>query len=82
MTDSTTYFGDPIRATYPNGDLIIVNGRPLLIPPNFNLQNEINAAHQGASAPCPPLVGRLRGTWWAHFALPTLHFFSMNASHR
>jgi len=48
MADSITYFGDPIRATYPNGDLIIVNGRPLLIPPSFNLQNQINAAHSKA----------------------------------
>jgi len=65
MADSITYFGDPIRATYPNGDLIIVNGRPLLIPPNFNLQNEINAAHYAATRLPPSL------TWWfdAHYAL-------------
>jgi len=44
MADTIAFFGNPVRATYPNGDLIIVNGRPLLIPPDFNLQNEINAA--------------------------------------
>jgi hypothetical protein len=65
MPDSITYFGDPIRATYPNGDLIIVNGRPLLIPPNFNLQNEINAAHYAATRLYP-----LRTLWFgAHYAL-------------
>jgi len=65
MTDSTTYFGDPIRATYPNGDLIIVNGRPLLIPPNFNLQNEINAAHYAATQ----LPSSLTLWFKAHYAL-------------
>jgi hypothetical protein len=49
MADTITYFGNPIRATYPNGDPIIVNGRFLLVPENFNLQNEINAAHYAAS---------------------------------
>jgi hypothetical protein len=65
MPDSITYFGDPIRATYPNGDLIIVNGRPLLIPPNFNLQNEINAAHYASTRSPLPLT-----SWFdAHCAL-------------
>jgi hypothetical protein len=53
MADTITYFGDPIRATYPNGGPIIVNGQPLLIPPNFNLQTEINAAHYAATRPFP-----------------------------
>jgi hypothetical protein len=44
MADNITYFGDPKRATYPDGKPIIVNGRPLLIPESFDLQNEINAA--------------------------------------
>jgi hypothetical protein len=49
MSDTITYFGNPVRATYPNGDPIIMNGRFLLIPENFSLQNEINAAHYAAS---------------------------------
>jgi hypothetical protein len=44
MADTITYFGDPKRATYPDGKPVIVNGRPLLIPEKFDLQNEINAA--------------------------------------
>jgi hypothetical protein len=45
MADTIRYFGNPVRATYPNGDPIVVNGRPLLIPENFDLQSQINAAH-------------------------------------
>ena len=45
MADTIRYFGDPVPATYPNGEPIVVNGRQLLIPQNFSLQNEINAAH-------------------------------------
>jgi hypothetical protein len=44
MADTITYFGNASRATYPNGEPIVVNGRPLLIPPNFDLQTQINAA--------------------------------------
>jgi len=51
MSDTITYFGDPKRATYPDGKPIIVNGRPLLIPENFDLQNEINAAAYSATRP-------------------------------
>ena len=49
MANTIKYFGNPIPATYPNGDPIIVNGQPLLIPENFDLQNEINAAHSKAA---------------------------------
>jgi hypothetical protein len=49
MADTITYFGNPVRATYPNGDPVVVNGRPLLIPENFDLQREINAAHHAAA---------------------------------
>ena len=45
MAHTIRYFGDPVPATYPNGEPIVVNGRQLLIPQNFSLQNEINAAH-------------------------------------
>jgi hypothetical protein len=64
MADTITYFGNPVRATFPNGDLIIVNGRPLLIPPNFNLQNEVHAARYAAKWPSPFLE------WWfdTHYA--------------
>jgi len=65
MTDSITYFGDPVRATCANGDLIIVNGRPLLIPPNFKLQNEINAALFKAGKG----VGALSDWLLGHYAL-------------
>jgi hypothetical protein len=51
MSDTITYFGDPKRATYPDGKPIIVNGRPLLIPESFDLQNEINAAAYSATQP-------------------------------
>jgi len=44
MADTIKYFGNPVPATYPNGDTIIVNSRPLLIPQNFDLQTQINAA--------------------------------------
>jgi hypothetical protein len=44
MADTIRYFGDPVPATYPNGEPIIVNGRRLLIPQNFDLQTQINAA--------------------------------------
>ena len=54
MTDNITYFGDPVRATDRNGKPIMVNGRPLLIPENFDLQNEINAAHYAATRPEGP----------------------------
>ncbi len=30
MTDVTRYFGPAVIASYPNGDPIIVDGRPLL----------------------------------------------------
>src|SRR5262249_30227919 len=56
-----TYFGNPKRATYPDGKPVIVNGRPLLIPENFDLQNEINAAHYAASSFLPWI--------YAHYAL-------------
>ena len=49
MADTTTYFGDPVRATFPDGKPVIVNGRPLLIPENFDLQNEMNAARYAAT---------------------------------
>ncbi len=49
MADTITYFGDPKQATYPDGKPVIVNGRPLLIPENFDLQNEINAASYAAT---------------------------------
>jgi hypothetical protein len=49
MADSITYFGDPVHATYPDGKPIVVNGRPLLIPENFDLQNEMNAARYAAT---------------------------------
>lgn len=49
MADTITYFGNPIYATDRNGQPIVVNGRPLLIPENFGLQNEINAAHYAAT---------------------------------
>jgi hypothetical protein len=51
MADTITYFGEPKRATYPDNTSVIVNGRPLLIPENFDLQNEINAAHYAANSP-------------------------------
>ena len=54
MADNITYFGDPKRATFPNGQPIVVNGRPLLIPENFDLQNEINAAHYASTRPEGP----------------------------
>ncbi len=54
MADTITYFGDPVGATYPDGKPIIVNGRPLLIPENFNLQSEINAAHYAATRTLGP----------------------------
>jgi hypothetical protein len=64
MADTITYFGNPVRATYPNGDPIIVNGRPLLIPSNFNLQNEINAAYYAATGFHLPV-----GSWFGlHYA--------------
>ena len=44
MADTIKYFGNPVPATYPNGDPVIVNGRPLLIPQNFDLQTQFNAA--------------------------------------
>jgi hypothetical protein len=62
MVDSITYFGNPISATYPNGDSIIVNGRRLLIPENFSLQNEVNAANFAASE------GVLEPWFVAHYA--------------
>jgi hypothetical protein len=64
MADNITYFGDPVGATYPDGQPIVVNGRPLLIPENFDLQNEINAAHYAAMR----VLGRERwfGTHYAH----------------
>jgi hypothetical protein len=49
MADTITYFGDPVGATYPDGKPVIVNGRALLIPENFDLQNEINAARYAAT---------------------------------
>jgi hypothetical protein len=50
MADTTTYFGNAVRATYPDGSLIIVNGRPLLIPEkNYSLQQQIDAARYQAS---------------------------------
>ena len=63
MADTITYFGDPKRATYPDRKPIVVNGRPLLIPENFDLQNEVNAARYAAkSLPVPFL-------WFlAHYA--------------
>jgi hypothetical protein len=54
MADTITYFGEPTRAIFPNGQSIVVNGRPLLIPENFDLQNEINAAHYAATRPEGP----------------------------
>ena len=51
MADTITYFGEPKRATYPDNTPVIVNGRPLLIPENFDLQDEINAAHYAATSP-------------------------------
>jgi hypothetical protein len=51
MADNITYFGDPVHATDRDGKPIVVNGRPLLIPENFDLQNEINAAHYAATRP-------------------------------
>ena len=54
MADNITYFGDPVRATYPDGKAIVVNGRSLLIPENFDLQNEINASHYAATRPEGP----------------------------
>lgn len=44
MADATTYFGSAVPAIYPNGNPIIVNGRPLLIPENFSLQKQVDAA--------------------------------------
>jgi hypothetical protein len=50
MTDTTTYFGNAVPATYPDGSPIIVNGRPLLIPEkNYSLQQQIDAARYQAS---------------------------------
>jgi hypothetical protein len=63
MADTITYFGDPKRATYPDGKPVVVNGRPLLIPENFDLQNEINAARYAATMLLGP------GPWFfAHYA--------------
>jgi hypothetical protein len=45
MADTTSYFGNAVPATYPNGSPIIVNGRPLLIPETYSLQQQIDAAH-------------------------------------
>jgi len=45
MADTTTYFGNAVLATYPDGSPIIVNGRPLLIPETYSLQQQIDAAH-------------------------------------
>src|SRR5579864_3268583 len=45
MADTTTYFGKAVPATYPDGTPIIVNGRPLLLPENYSLQQQIDAAH-------------------------------------
>src|SRR6266550_4289440 len=45
MTDTTTYFGNAVPATYPDGSPIIVNGRTLLIPETYSLQQQIDAAH-------------------------------------
>ncbi len=44
MADTITYFGSAVPATYPDGTSIIVNGRQLLIPQNFDLQTQIDAA--------------------------------------
>lgn len=54
MADTITYFGDPVHATDRNGKPIVVNGRPLLVPENFDLQSEINAAHYAATRPEGP----------------------------
>ena len=54
MADNVTYFGDPVGATYPDGTPIVVNGRPLLVPENFDLQNEVNAAHYAATRTLGP----------------------------
>jgi hypothetical protein len=64
MADNTTYFGDPVHATYPDGRPIVVNGRPLLIPENFDLQNEINASNYAATRSLEPTI------WWfaKHYA--------------
>ena len=69
MPDTIGYFGNPVPATYPNGDPIIVNGRRLLIPENFSLQNEINAAHAAASRP-----------WWTLSLLPWAAHYALGAS--
>jgi hypothetical protein len=45
MADTTRYFGSAVPATYPDGSPIIVNGRPLLIPETYSLQQQIDAAH-------------------------------------
>jgi hypothetical protein len=44
MADTTTYFGKAVPATYPDGSPIIVNARPLLIPENYSLQQQADAA--------------------------------------
>ena len=63
MSDTITYFGSPKRATYRDGKPIVVNGRPLLIPENFDLQDEINAAHYATTRPEGP------GNWFeAHYS--------------
>jgi hypothetical protein len=49
MADTITYFGNPRRATFADGKPIVVNGRPLLIPENFDLQNEMNGARYAAA---------------------------------
>jgi hypothetical protein len=49
MADTITYFGNPKRATFADGRPIVVNGRPLLIPENFDLQNEMNGARYAAA---------------------------------
>ena len=46
MTDVLKFFGKAKRATDANGNPIVVNGQVLQIPENFDLQSQIDAAHQ------------------------------------
>ncbi len=64
MADTTTYFGNAVPATYPDGGPIIVNGRPLLLPQNFDLRTQINAARFQSTQN----LGSLAGWFYEHYA--------------